>query len=128
MNQFIGTGNLGGDPKLRHTSSGRAVCNFNVAIDRRYASGQGDERRIVKQTDWIPIVVWGVQAENCSRYLQKGSKVAVSGRVQPRQYQDGNGVTHNTFEVVADNVEFLGRIRSTEEAQAISLDSETTPV
>lgn len=128
MNLFVGTGNLGADPQLRHTSSGRAVCNFNVAIDRRYSAGQGDDRRVVKQTDWIPVVVWGVQAENCARYLQKGSKVGLTGRVQPRQYADQNGITHNTFEVVADNVEFLGRIRSTEEAQTVALDTESADV
>tara|TARA_Y100001970_G_C14240105_1_gene864371 strand:+ start:1029 stop:1487 length:459 start_codon:yes stop_codon:yes gene_type:complete len=116
MNTFTGIGNLGANPELRTTPSGRAVTNFNMAIDRRYYTGQNDDRRLVRETDWIPVVVWNGLAETCAQYLQKGSKICIEGSVRPRQYTDRNGVQHNTFEVVAKSVHFLDRIRSTEES------------
>ena len=53
MNTFTGIGNLGADPELRQTPSGRAVTNFNLAIDRRYYTGQGEDRRLIRETDWV---------------------------------------------------------------------------
>ena len=116
MNSFTGIGNLGADPELRQTPSGRAVTNFNLAIDRRYYTGQGDDRRLVRETDWIPVVVWNGLAETCAQYLQKGSKICVEGSIRPRQYADRNQVQHNTFEIVASKIHFLDRIRSTEDS------------
>ena len=111
MNLFTGIGNVGQDPELRSTPSGRGVTNFNVAIDRRFYQGTGDDRRLVRETDWIPVVAWGPLAEICSKYLQKGSKVSIEGSIRPRQYDDSNGVRHNTFEVVAAKVHFLDKIK-----------------
>jgi single-strand DNA-binding protein len=111
MNFFTGIGNVGQDPALRNTPSGRGVTNFNVAIDRRFYQGAGDTRRLVRETDWIPVVAWGPLAEVCAKYLQKGSKVSVEGSIRPRQYDDSNGVRHNTFEVVASKVHFLDKIK-----------------
>lgn len=111
MNFFTGIGNVGQDPELRNTPSGRGVTNFNVAIDRRFYQGMGDDRRLVRETDWIPVVAWGPLAEVCAKYLQKGSKVSVEGSIRPRQYDDSNGVRHNTFEVVASKVHFLDKIK-----------------
>jgi len=116
MNTFTGIGNLGADPELRNTPSGRAVTNFNLAIDRRYYTGQGEQRRLVRETDWVPVVVWNGLAETSAQYLQKGSKICVEGSIRPRQYTDRNGVQHNTFEIVAKHIHFLDRIKSTEEA------------
>ena len=116
MNTFTGIGNLGADPELRQTPSGRAVTNFNLAIDRRYYTGQGEERRLIRETDWVPVVVWNGLAETSAQYLQKGSKICVEGSIRPRQYTDRNGVQHNTFEIVAKHIHFLDRIKSTEEA------------
>lgn len=116
MNHFNGIGNLGADPELRTTPSGRSVTNFNIAIDRRYYTGQGDERRLNRETDWLPVVIWNGLAEVCAKYLQKGSKVCVEGPIRPRQYTDRNGVVHNTFEIVAEKVHFLERIRSNDDA------------
>lgn len=118
MNTFTGIGNLGADPELRNTPSGRAVTNFNLAIDRRYYTGQGEQRRLVRETDWVPVVVWNGLAETSAQYLQKGSKICVEGSIRPRQYTDRNGVQHNTFEIVAKHIHFLDRIKSTEEAGA----------
>ena len=116
MNNFQGIGNLGADPVLRNTPSGRPVTNFNLAIDRRYYTGQGDEKTLQRETDWVPVVVWNNLAHTCSRYLQKGSKICIEGSIRPRTYEDASGVTHNTFEVVARHVHFLDRIRSQNES------------
>lgn len=118
MNNFTGIGNIGSNPVLRQTDSGRPVTNFNIAIDRKFYRGEGEARTLVSETDWIPIVVWGKLADTVATYCQKGSKVGVIGSVRPRTYQDSENVTHKTFEVVADSVEFLNRIRSNEEVNA----------
>lgn len=111
MNTFCGIGNLGANPTLRTTPSGGTVTNFNIAIDRRYYRGMGDDRTLVKEVDWVPVVCWGTLATTCSNYLQKGSKVSVTGSLRPRTYTDSNGTTKNTFEIIANEVHFLDRIR-----------------
>ena len=114
MNTFIGIGNLGQNPTLRTTPSGSSVTNFSIAIDRKYYRGTGENRELVKETDWIPVVAWGSLATVTSQYLQKGSKVSVQGQLRPRSYTDSQGNQKTTFEVVASEVHFLDRIKTTE--------------
>ncbi|MGI6151640.1 MAG: single-stranded DNA-binding protein [Christensenellales bacterium] len=102
MNKICLVGNLTMDPELRTTGSGISVCTFNIAVNRRYANQQGE-----READFIPIVTWRSLAENCARYLAKGRKVAVSGSLQTRRYEDKQGNKRTAFEVVADDVEFL---------------------
>ena len=112
MNKFIGIGNLGSNPNLRTTPSGGAVTNFSIAIDRKYFRGTGEDKTLVKETDWIPVVCWGSLANVCSQYLTKGSKVSVTGTLRPRKYVDKDGNMKHTFEVVAQDVGFLDKIQS----------------
>jgi single-strand DNA-binding protein len=128
MNSFTGIGNLGANPELRTTPSGRAVTNFNMAIDRRFYTGKDNERRLNKETDWVPVVLWNELARTCAQYLQKGSKVCVEGSIRPRQYEDREGVKHSTFEIVANRVHFLDRIRSSEDVNTASTDTGEVPV
>ena len=114
MNRFIGIGNLGSNPNLRTTPSGGAVTNFSIAIDRKFFRGQGENKELVKETDWIPIVCWGSLANVCSQYLTKGSKVSVTGTLRPRKYVDKDGNMKHTFEVVAQDVGFLDKIQSSQ--------------
>ena len=103
LNRIVLIGNLTKDPELRYTpANGVAVATFTLAVNRRVAP-QGGKR----ETDFVPIVVWRVQAENCAKYLGKGSKVAVEGRLQIRSYEDKEGQRRTVAEVVADNVQFL---------------------
>ena len=102
MNRVFLVGRLSRDPELRHTTSGMAVCQINVAISRRTAAGRDPE------TDFINVVVWDKQAENISRYLSKGRQVAIEGRIQTRSYDNNEGKRTYVTEVVANNVEFLG--------------------
>ena len=102
MNSVGLIGRLTRDPELRYTSGSQmAVARFSIAIDR--PSRQGEERK----TDFPRIVVFGKQAENCEKYLAKGRLVAVQGRIQTGSYQDKDGKTVYTTEVVADRVQFL---------------------
>jgi single-strand DNA-binding protein len=103
MNKAILIGNLANDPELRTTQSGKAVCQFRLAIQRRFANAQG-----VREADFLPVVVWGSHAEPCARYLAKGRKCAVVGWLQTRSYDAQDGSKRYVTEVVADEVEFLG--------------------
>ena len=102
MNRVFLIGRLSRDPELRHTTSGMAVCQINVAVGRRATQGRDPE------TDFINVVVWDKQAENVARYLAKGRQVAVEGRIQTRSYDNNEGKRTYVTEVVANNVEFLG--------------------
>ena len=102
MNKVFLIGRLSRDPELRHTGSGTAVCQINVAISRPVS--QGSE----PQTDFINVVVWNKQAENVAKYLAKGRQIAVEGRIQTRNYDNNEGKRTYVTEVIASNVEFLG--------------------
>lgn len=104
-------GYLGRDPEMRYTPSGQAVTNFNVATNRQYTASDGTS---VKETAWFRISVWGKQAESCSQYLRKGSKVLVEGRLNvdpatggPRTYTRNDGSVGASLEVTASTVRFL---------------------
>ena len=102
MNQAILIGGLPRDPELSYTPNTQtAVCRFTVAVDRPRRNGEETG------TDYIRVVVWGRQAENCDRYLSKGSKVAVQGRIETGSYTNREGQKVYTTEVIANNVEFL---------------------
>ena len=96
MNSVILTGRLTADPELGYTQSQKAMCRFTLAVDRTKEGA-----------DFIRIVVWDRQAENVNRYLRKGSKCAVNGRIQTGSHKDKDGKTVYTTDVVATNVEFL---------------------
>ena len=102
MNSVILIGRLTRDPELRYTSGSQmAVTNFSIAVDR--PTRQGEERK----ADFPRITVFGKQAENCEKFLAKGRMVAIQGRIQTGSYQDKDGKTIYTTDVVADRVEFL---------------------
>ena len=102
FNKIILIGRLTADPDLRYTpSESIPVAQFTLAVDRPFKSG-GE-----KETDFIRIVTWRKQAENCANYLSKGSKAAVEGRLQIRSYEDKEGIKRTIAEVVASGVTFL---------------------
>ncbi len=105
MNKVILIGNLTKDPELRYTpANGVAVATFTLAVSRPFTNQQGEQ-----EADFIPVVVWRKQAENCANYLNKGSQAAVEGRLQVRTYEDREGQRRWITEVVANNVQFLGK-------------------
>ena len=104
MNKCFILGNLTRDPELKTTTSGKSVTNFTVAVGRRFAGPSGE-----READFLPVVVWGKQAENCAKYLRKGSQCAVAGSIQVRNYEANDGSRRYVTEIIADEVQFLSR-------------------
>lgn len=102
MNKVILIGNLTRDPELSTTTSGINYCRFSLAVQRRFTNGGGE-----READFINIVVWRAQADNCHKYLKKGSKACVVGNLQTRSYDAQDGTKRYVTEVVAEEVEFL---------------------
>jgi single-strand DNA-binding protein len=104
LNKVILIGNLTRDPELRYTPSGLAIAKFGLAVNDKFK--QGDEWK--EKVNFIDIVVWGKQGENCSEYLAKGRSVCVDGRLQYSTWETEEGQKRSKIEVVADRVVFLG--------------------
>ena len=102
MNKVMLIGNLTRDPELNTTNSGVSVCRFSIAVSRRFANAEGE-----READFINITVWRNLADTCHKYLKKGSKCAVIGRIQTSSYDAQDGTKRYTTDVVADEVEFL---------------------
>lgn len=109
MNSVILIGRLTRDPELRYLSSGMAVSRFSIAVDKDLSREKKQEFESKGQptADFINIVVWGKQAENCANYLVKGRLVAVQGRIQTGSYNAQDGTKRYTTDVVAERVQFL---------------------
>ena len=99
VNNCMFIGRLGRDPESRFTQSGKTVVNFSIACSEK----RGGE----EYTEWVPIVVWDKLGEICAQYLQKGSLVYISGRMQTRKWQDKEGGTRYTTEIVAREMKML---------------------
>lgn len=103
MNVTVLIGRLTKEVTLRYVpSTGKAVANFSIAVDRPYTSKTGE-----KLTDFFNIVVWGKQAENCTNYLDKGRLVGIKGTLENRSYDTQNGEKRYITEIIAENVQFL---------------------
>lgn len=113
FNKAILIGRLVADPELRQIPSGAYVTTFRIAVDRRF-KGQDGERK----ADFIDIVSWRQQAEFVCKYFHKGDAIGIDGSIQTRNYEDRNGNKRTAFEVVADNVFFVGGKSSGGSAQA----------
>ncbi|AWW28372.1 MULTISPECIES: single-stranded DNA-binding protein [unclassified Acetobacterium] len=106
MNKVNLVGRLTRDPEVKNTTTGKAVATFTLAVDRRFKNKDGQ-----KEADFVPIVVWGKQAEFVGQYLSKGSQIGVSGRLQVRSYDGQDGQRRYVTEVVADEVYFISTKR-----------------
>lgn len=106
LNKALLIGNLGRDPEMRYTPSGRAVTQFTLATNRAWKDGQGEWQ---SETQWHRIVVWGEQAERAAEQLRKGHKVVVEGRIQTRTWEDASGTKRYTTEILANQVSSLER-------------------
>ncbi len=105
FNKIILIGNLTRDPELRYTPQGTSVCNFGIAVNRKYR--QAEEMK--EEVTFINVVVFGKQADTCGQYLNKGSAVLVEGRLQERRWETEEGQKRSKHEVVAQNVRFLSK-------------------
>ncbi len=118
MNRCFLIGNLTRDPELATTNSGVSVCRFSLAVTRNFSNADGE-----RETDFLNIIVWRGQAENCHKYLKKGSKCAVTGSIQTRSYDAQDGSKRYVTEIVADNVEFLNSKSSGDGQDKVSVDN-----
>jgi single-strand DNA-binding protein len=103
INQVVLVGRLTKDPELRYTAEGAAVANIMLAVTRNFRNAEGGV-----DTDFVPCVLWRKTAENTANYCRKGSIIAVTGRVQTRNYENKDGQRVYVTEVVAESVRFIG--------------------
>ena len=121
LNKIVTIGRLTRDPEVRYTQSGKAVCTFSIAVNDGYGEN--------KKAYFFPVVAWGKSAEACGNSLHKGSKVAVTGKLTSRQYDNSEGKKVTVFEIVADafgGVEFLDG-KKQGDSQPNEIDSEIIP-
>lgn len=104
MNIFTGMGRLGKEPELKALNSGTMVCNFSIAISRRFKNKQTDQY----DTDWLNCTAFGKIAEFIERYFHKGDMIGIVGSVQTRKWDDQNGTTRYATDIVVEQAHFTG--------------------
>ena len=114
INRVVLVGRLTRDPELRRTGNGTAVTSFTLAIDNRLKDANGQYT-----TSFIPCVVWNQQAENCVRFIHKGSLVGIEGRLNQRTYQNKEGNNVQVIEVMCDSVQYLDTKKQEESSQEV---------
>ena len=102
MNKVFLIGNLTRDPELTETNSGVSICRFSIAVNRNYAGSDGE-----RKTDFFNCVAWRGLGETVAQFTKKGSKVAVSGSIELRNYEDNQGIRRTGIDIVAQDIEFL---------------------
>jgi single-strand DNA-binding protein len=117
LNKVMIIGNLGRDPEMRYTPSGKPVTTFSVATSRTWNTSEGEKR---DETEWFNVVAWSSLAEICKQYLSKGQQVYIEGRLQTRHWDDQEGNKHTSVEIVANEMIILSERRETGDASAES--------
>jgi single-strand DNA-binding protein len=105
VNVVVVTGNLTRDPELRQLQSGTSVCKLRIAVNTRR---KGQDGTWEDKPNYFDVTVWGAQGENCASYLSKGRPVAISGRLEWREWEGQDGNKRQSVEIIADTVQFLG--------------------
>ena len=105
INRVVITGNLTRDPELRSLNSGTSVCSLRIASNTRRKGADGNWE---DKPNYFDVTVWGAQGENCARFLSKGRPICVDGRLEWREFTDGQGNKRQAVDIVADSVQFLG--------------------
>jgi len=108
LNKVMIIGNLGRDPEMRYTPSGKPVTTFSVATSRTWSTADGEKR---EETEWFNVVAWSSLAEICKQYLTKGQQVYIEGRLQTRHWDDQEGNKHTSVEIVANEMIILSERR-----------------
>src|SRR5437588_505407 len=122
LNKIMLIGNLGKDPELNVTAEGTPVTKFSLAVNRKSKASSGE---LKEETEWFNIVAWRQLAEICERYLHKGSKVYIEGRLTQRKYTDKTGVERIAVEVIANDVQFLDTKKPVSGGVDIPIDFDT---
>ncbi len=126
LNKVMIIGNLGRDPEMRYTPSGKPVTTFSVATSRAWNTSEGEKRT---ETEWFNVVAWSSLAEICKQYLTKGQQVYIEGRLQTRHWDDQEGNKHTSVEIVANEMIILGERREAGESssESESIEEEEFP-
>jgi single-strand DNA-binding protein len=126
LNKVMIIGNLGRDPEMRYTPSGRPVTTFSVATSRSWNTSEGEKH---VETEWFNVVAWSNLAEICKQYLSKGQQVYIEGRLQTRHWDDQEGNKHTSVEIVANEMIILGERRESGEtsSESASVEQEEYP-
>jgi single-strand DNA-binding protein len=126
LNKVMIIGNLGRDPEMRYTPSGKPVTTFSVATSRTWNTSDGEKR---EETEWFNVVAWSSLAEICKQYLAKGQQVYIEGRLQTRHWDDQEGNKHTSVEIVANEMIILSERRESGESstEPESIDDEEFP-
>jgi single-strand DNA-binding protein len=115
-------GNLTRDPELTTVGADNIpVCKFGIAVNRPRSKNRDE-------VDFFNVSVWRAQGENCAKYLSKGKKVGITGSIQTRQYENKDGARMTSFDIVADDVEFLTPKGSAGDEQSYSKNDEMMPI
>ncbi|MDG2369422.1 MAG: single-stranded DNA-binding protein [Flavobacteriales bacterium] len=127
VNKVILIGNLGKDPEVRHLESGVGVANFSIATSENYKDRKTGER--VTQTEWHNVVLWRGLADVAEKYLKKGDKIYIEGKLRTRTWQDQQGNNRYTTEIVADNLTMLGKSsdKNTTSNESAPVAQQSTP-
>jgi single-strand DNA-binding protein len=126
LNKVMIIGNLGRDPEMRYTPSGKPVTTFSVATSRTWNTSEGEKR---EETEWFNVVAWSSLAEICKQYLTKGQQVYIEGRLQTRRWDDQEGNKRTSIEIVANEMIILSERRDAAEssAESESIEDEEFP-
>jgi len=106
LNKVMIIGNVGKEPEMRFTPSGKTVTSFSVAVNSKFGE--------TESTEWFYCVTWNKLAETCNQYIVKGQQVFVEGRLQTKSWEGDDGVKHYKTEVIANKVLFLGQRKEAE--------------
>lgn len=121
LNKVMIIGNLGHDPEMRYTPSGKPLTKFRVATNRQWTNPEGEKQT---ETEWFNIVAWGKLAEICNQYLEKGNRVYIEGRLHTRHWTDDDGNHQSATEVVANEMIMLDTASPSAESGAKTEDPE----
>lgn len=124
QNSVILVGRLTRDPELKRTTTSKSVCRFDIAMSRRFKDSVTGEWKDSTPT-FVPVIVWGDQAERCNDKLKKGMPVHVEGRLQTSSWQSADGAKKSRLEVVASRVQFLVRLE--QQTSQVSKSPESQP-
>jgi single-strand DNA-binding protein len=105
MNKWIGYGNVGKDPDVKHLESGKVVAKFSFATNESYTNQAGEK---ITETQWHNITMWGKTAETAEKWIKKGSSIIVEGKITYRQYEDKDKVTKYITEIICYKFHFAG--------------------
>jgi len=123
VNKVILVGNLGKDPEVKYLDSGVAVANFSLATTENYKNKEGER---VSQTEWHNVVLWRGLAEVAEKFLKKGSNIYIEGKIKTRKWEDKDGNTRYSTEILGDNMTMLGGKSNSEDSSKQPLSNDST--